>query len=280
MDRALDLLQQQNDDTPVSETIDFDLFQSFNKKLPIYRFFEMTPNDFNSYDKKNKEILIKEYYEKMKEANLLQVMSPPSNSHSSLVYSRNRSVFNGTKKTNEEISLSLNNNKEKDANGKRYFNVDPKFQNDGGFDISLPKTNLPDRTLFYANDVYESYSEKDKEKFFYLNSVIIAQTLEIEDGDLTDIQDDETVISVSKYKDNRFEIKKVKAVTNVRGEDGVVFYDFGYDPKSYPLQKSKKELPDIFSSTLFLAFKRGFKEGLVDPNEHLQTLFFILPMTD
>ena len=139
-----------------------------------------------------------------------------------------------------------------------YFNNEPKFSLNGGFDLTIQKKNIPDRTLIYMNDVSESYNAEKKEKYFYLNNVILAQSYEIDDdGDHLNLGQDECSISVPHFENDQMTIEQTKACTVIRSDDGAEFFDFGYDNLKYPSQGVKKEIPNMFASTLFQNLKRN-----------------------
>ena len=164
------LQQQQQQQQVVSYNIDYFLFNEFNKRSNIYTFYKMTPKDFQTLSDNNKKSMIQKYYDEMKSnlfSNQVALSSLPlPMQNQNVQITRNRSLFNNGN-ANESLTLSLNNSDEiTDKKTKRYFNVDPIFQTDGGSDLTIDKLNVPDRTLFFGNDVIQSYSEKDKKDFF------------------------------------------------------------------------------------------------------------------
>ena len=64
MDQVLQSLQKQQD--TVSQDIDYNLFNDFNKKVSIFSYYKITPNDFNSLNESNKRIMVDKYYNEMK----------------------------------------------------------------------------------------------------------------------------------------------------------------------------------------------------------------------
>ena len=270
--------QQQQQQELVSYNVDYFLFNEFNKRTSLYAYYKMTPNDFNTLSESNKKLMVQKYYDEMK-FNLFsnQVDLPLQNRN--LQITRDRSLFNNGN-ANESLTLSLNNDNVVSKKTKRYFNVEPIFQTDGGFDLTIDKINVPDRTLFFGNDVMQSHSEKDKKDFFYLNSIILGQTIEIEDKD-EKLDENESFILVPVFDENKKCLtKKVKAITSKYGEENIRFYDFGYDKEKYPSQSLKKEIPSMISTTIYSIFKKSFSNGLIDPEKPLQLYYFILPMTN
>ena len=75
-------------------------------------------------------------------------------------------------------------------------------------------------------------------------------------------------------------IEKTKALTTIRSDDDTKFFDFGYDNLKYPSQGIRKEISNMFASTLFSKFKEEFKYGRVNPNEHYDKFIFIISQND
>ena len=122
--------------------------------------------------------------------------------------------------------------------------------------------------------------KKTKKIFFYLNSIILGQTIQIEDEN-DKLDENETFILVPDFDvNNKCSSKKVKAITCKYGEEGVSFYDYGFDKEKYPSQSLKKEIPSMISTTIYSIFRKSFNDGLVDPDKPLSLYYFILPMTD
>ena len=70
-----------------------------------------------------------------------------SHHHNHIIVTRNRLLFDDN--ANETLSLSINPLNDSDSkNTKRYFTVEPKFQTDGGFDLTVDKINIPDQNAF------------------------------------------------------------------------------------------------------------------------------------
>ena len=278
MESIIQTLQEQQPQEVVSYNVDYFLFKEFNKRTSLYAYYKMTPNDFNMLSDTDKKLMIQKYYDEMKFNSFSNQVDLPLQNRN-LQITRNRSLFNNGN-ANESLTLSLNKDDVVSKKTKRYFNVEPIFQTDGGFDLTIDKINVPDRTLFFGNDVIQSYSEKDKKDFFYLNSIILGQTIEIKDEN-EKVGENEMFISVPIFdKNKKCSIKKVKAITSKYGEENVSFYDFGYDNEKYPSQSLKKEIPSMISTTIYSIFKKNFADGLVDPEKLLQLYYFILPMTD
>ena len=233
MAEALQLVKEamnrkdEKEELAVSE-IDSTLLKSFLAEKPIHSHFGITPNDFSQYSDKNKSDMIGIYYKDMLKNKLKTTMT------------RRRTLFNGEQSMSEIMKIESEfGNEEK--NGKPYFNIDPKFSLNSGFDMTLQKKNIPDRTLIYMNDVTESYNAEYKEKYFYLNNVIIAQTLEIDDdGDHDNLNENECLIYVPRFCNNNMKLEKTKAYTTVRGDDDAEFFDFGYDEFKIPFSKRTK----------------------------------------
>ena len=154
--------QQQKEELVVSQNIDFSLFNEFNKIRSIYSYYNLTPIDFNAINEKNKRFMIEKYYTEMRTiffSNQVDWMSQilPQQGRNFQI-TQNRSLFNNGN-ASKSLKLNLNNGEiETEKKTRRYFNVDSIFQTDGGFDLTIDKINVPDRTLFFGNDVVQSYS--------------------------------------------------------------------------------------------------------------------------
>ena len=89
-----------------------------------------------------------------------------------------------------------------------------------------------------------------------------------------------TTILVPKLIDKTCFLKKVKAVKSIYRQDDIVFYDFSYNKESYPLQKTKKEILSMISTTMYSLFCKNFSDRIIPSDKQMDLYYFILPISD
>ena len=152
-------------------------------------------------------------------------------------------------------------------------------------DFSLEKANLPENTLFYVNQGYQSY--KDGKKCYYNDIYIVAQIMPLahqpKDIESYDCKDDEVKILRTKYDPATGKILGIEhcvALITVKNEPEKQFFDYGYVKTNskmlYSTRKSK--IPSSFKATAFGSHKNQY-EGGVFFEQYFSKIFFYLPST-
>ena len=129
--------------------------------------------------------------------------------------------------------------------------------------FNIPKANLPENTIFYANQGYRAM--KDRKKCYYNDLYIIGQIMPLaqqpDEVDGCDCKPNEVKILRTLYdlRTGKFlGVKQCVALITVRDDDNEQFFDYGYDEKNdsirlYSAQKTK--IPSSFRSTCFSFLK-------------------------
>ena len=131
---------KKNEEIIVSDEIDYALLKSFLAKKPIHNYYGIIPNDFSQYSEKNESDMITSYYKDMVKNKLKKAATSVT---------RRRTLFTDRQAMSETIKIESENKAVEDKNGKPYFNIELKFSLNGGFDLSIQKKNILDRTLLY-----------------------------------------------------------------------------------------------------------------------------------
>ena len=151
--------------------------------------------------------------------------------------------------------------------------------------FSIEKANLPENTLFYINQAYQSF--KDGKKVYYNDVFTIAQIMPLahqpKDIKSYELNDSEVKILRSRYDpiSSKFlGIEYCIALVTVRNDLEEQFFDYGYhkenSKKLYSTRKLK--IPNSFKTTIFGQHRMQYEGGAFD-EQKLSKLFFYLPAT-
>ena len=148
-------------------------------------------------------------------------------------------------------------------------------------EFSIEKVNMPENTLFYENQGYQSYN--DNKKVYYNDIFIIAQIMLLahqpKDIESYDVNDEEVKILRSWYDPVSGEFLGIEyciAVITVRNDPKEQFFDYGYSKdNSKTLYSTKKvKIPSSFKSTVFGIYKNKY-EGDAFSDELSSFLFAV-----
>ena len=153
------------------------------------------------------------------------------------------------------------------------------------YNFNLEKANMPENTLFYRNQGYQTY--KDSKKCYYNNIYIIAEIMPLahqpKDIDSYDCKEDEVKILRTIYdlETGKFlRLEYCVALITVKNGSDEQFFDYGYvksDSKVlYSTRKSK--IPSSFKATSFGFLKNQFEGGVLNEQD-FSKIFFYLPST-
>ena len=135
-------------------------------------------------------------------------------------------------------------------------------------EFNIEKVNMPENTLFYVNQGYQSY--KDNKKVYYNDIFTIAQIMPLahqpKDIESYVLNDDEVKILRSWYDPVSGEFLGIEyciAVITVRNDPVEQFFDYGYSKdNSKTLYSTKKvKIPSSFKSTVFGIYKNKYEGG-------------------
>ena len=148
-------------------------------------------------------------------------------------------------------------------------------------EFNIEKVNMPENTLFYVNQGYQSY--KDNKKVLYNDIFIIAQIMPLahqpKDIESYKLNDNEVKILRSRYDpvSGKFlGIEYCIGVITVRNDPDEQFFDYGYSKdnlKTLYLTK-KVKIPSSFKSTVFGIYKNKYEEGAFS-DELSSRVFFL-----
>ena len=158
--------------------------------------------------------------------------------------------------------------------GSEYIWSQFGYFGDPTVDLTIPKANFPELTLFYVNQARVSLI-KSGERAIYCGNIIIAQIMPLAVIDpSTDLNtyepnENEVMIYVPMYNINTglfYGLTKKLGLITVRGDEQERFFSYGYSKEKSKLLycNMKTQLPNIFSST---CFKKHF-QLLLDQNEN------------
>ena len=151
-------------------------------------------------------------------------------------------------------------------------------------EFNIEKVNMPENTLFYVNQGYQSY--KDNKKVYYNDIFIIAQIMPLahqpKDIESYELKDDEVKILRSRYDPLSGEFLGIEycvGVITVRNDTEEQFFDYGYTKDNSKILYSTKKvkIPSSFKSTVFGIYKNKY-EGVFS-DELSSRKFFYLPST-
>ena len=151
-------------------------------------------------------------------------------------------------------------------------------------EFNIEKVNMPENTLFYVNQGYQSY--KDNKKVYY-NIFITAQIMPLahqpKDIENYELKDDEVKILRSRYDPVSGEFLGIEyciGVITVRNDPEEQFFDYGYTKDNSKILYSTKKvkIPSSFKSTVFGIYKNKYEVG-ASSDELSSRIFFYLPST-
>ena len=151
--------------------------------------------------------------------------------------------------------------------------------------FSLEKANMPENTLFYVNQGYQSY--KDGRKYYYNDIHIVAQIMPLahqpKDIESYDCEEDKVKIIRTKYDPTTGKflgIENCAASITVKNDPEEQFFDYGYVKSNSKLLYStrKNKIPSSFKATSFGIHKNQY-EGGAFIEQDFSKIFFYLPST-
>ena len=152
-------------------------------------------------------------------------------------------------------------------------------------DFSIEKANMPENTVYYVNQGYQSY--KDNKKVYYNDVYIIAQIMLLgmqpKDIESYQIKDDEVKILRARYDPISGEFLGIEycvGLITVRNDADEQFFDYGYNKDNSKLLYSTKKLKihSSFKVTVFGVHKMQYEGGAFSDKDFSQ-IFFYLPST-
>ena len=152
-------------------------------------------------------------------------------------------------------------------------------------EFNIEKVNMPENTLFYVNQGYQSY--KDNKKVYY-NIFITAQIIPLahqpKDIENYELKDDEVKILRSRYDPVSGEFLGIEyciGVITVRNDPEEQFFDYGYIQKiiqKYYIQRKKLKFRAVLSPQFLEFTKINMKEVLFLMNCLLEYFFIYLSL--
>ena len=152
-------------------------------------------------------------------------------------------------------------------------------------DFSLEKANMPENTLFYVNQGYQSY--KDGRKCYYNDIYIVAQIMPLahqpQDIEPYDCKDDEVKILRAKYDPANGKFLGIEyciALITVKNDPEEQYFDYCFVKANskIPYSAKKSKIPSSFKATAFGTHKNQY-EGGVFLEQDFSKIFFYLPST-
>ena len=191
-------------------------------------------------------------------------------------------IESGDRRT--EMTLDTVNSEEK---VKKSINLWNNFEYFGteSCDFSIEKANLPENTIFYINQAYQSF--KDSKKVYYTDISILAsimplaqQPKEIESYELND---NEVKFLRSRYDPVSGEFLGIEycvALVTVRNDTKEQFFNYGYHKEDSKVFYSTRKLkvPSSFKTTLFGQHRMQYEGGAFN-EQKFSKQFFYLPAT-
>ena len=279
MSSILGIVQQQQQ-TPIDE----DKLHVLCARKNVWDYFGLDREDFLNLSKaKQLQLVRKFYFENLSS-------SPKTNIDSSIGraiqnssgLSMTKIIESGNDRT--EMTLSASAVEEKQI---KCINM---LKNHGFFgtefcDFSIEKANMPENTVYYVNQGYQSY--KGNKKVYYNDVYIIAQIMPLamqpKDIENYQLKDDEVKILRARYDPISGEFLGIEYCVGsitVRNDADEQFFDYGYNKDNSKLLYSTKKLkiPSSSKSTVFSVHNMQY-EGGAFAEQNPSEIFLYLPST-
>ena len=164
-------------------------------------------------------------------------------------------IENGEDRT--EVSVSTVNGDEKVKRSIQLWEDFGYFRTES-CNFSIEKANLPENTVFYINQGYQSF--KDNKKVYYNDVYIIAQIMPLsqqpQNIENYELKEDEVKIVQPRYDPVSGELLGIEycvALVTVRDDPEEQFFDYSYtkDNTKVLFSTKKVKIPSSFKSTVF-----------------------------
>ena len=151
--------------------------------------------------------------------------------------------------------------------------------------IFFEKANLPENSVFYVNQAYQSM--KDGKKVCYTDVYILAQIMllsqQSKDIESYEPKENEVKILRARYKPIGSEFLGTEnciALITVRNDAQEQFFDYGYTKENATVLYSTRKLkiPNSFKTTIFGQHRMQYERGAFDGEKH-SNIYFYLPST-
>ena len=152
-------------------------------------------------------------------------------------------------------------------------------------DFSTEKAILPENTIIYTNQAYQSY--KDNKKAYYVHYYLLGQVNQClnlpEDLQNYECLPNEAKIYRPKYDNVTGEflgLYKTIGYLTVRGDNQECFFDYGYSKDNSKVLYShhshhNMKIPNSFSGTMFNRHRIQYESGTLDTD--FSKVYFFLP---
>ena len=156
-----------------------------------------------------------------------------------------------------EVSFSTLNGDEKVKRSIQLWEDFGYFRTES-CNFSIEKANLPENTVFYINQGYQSF--KDNKKVYYNDVYIIAQIMPLSQQPKNienyELKEDEVKIVQPRYDPVSGELLGIEycvALVTVRDDPEEQFFDYSYNKDNTKVLFSTKKvkIPSSFKSTVF-----------------------------
>ena len=152
-------------------------------------------------------------------------------------------------------------------------------------DFLIEKANLPENTIIYINQVYQSY--KDNNKVYYVDYYLLGQVNQClkppEDLKYYECQPNKIKIYRPKYDVVIVEflgLYETLGYLTVRGDNQECFFDYGYSKDNKVLYSHHKmKIPNSFSGTMFNRHRKQYELGTLN-TDFSKVYFFFPSITD
>ena len=251
-----------------------------------YKFWKeisVNKNDFVKLESKDQDRLIKKFYVNLTSKTHTSIDSSIGKVIQNTEGISMQKVLNKDGLTEMKVTTIASDNKEQKK--ERLLWKEYGCFDEAPIDFKLEKPNLPENTLFYINQGYQTY--KDSEKIYYTDICNIEQILPISDQpkniDDYELRYNEVKILIPIYDKVSSEFLGIKynvAEITIRNDPHEMFLDYGYKKDSsnklYCTEKSK--VPNCFSCSTFSAQRKEYESG-VNSEQDFSKVFFWLPST-
>ena len=221
------------------ETINENKLQELCSRKNVWDHFGLDREDFvNLSEEKKLQLTTKFYFENVKKSKDA-IDSSIRLAIQNLKGINIKKVFeNGNDRT--EMSFSAVS-----QSGEKKPKSVPMWKNNGFFadecsDFSIEKVNMPENTLFYVNQGYQSY--KENKKVYYNDVYIIAQIMllahQLKDIESYELKNYEVKMLRPKYHPPNGEFLEIEycvALITVKNHPDEQFFDYGYNKENSKL---------------------------------------------